>query len=109
YLGGKFSRSLFSGAYIGKSNAHRKTQLGETAIRAMKADLITPEHLPRMVVECKWYNDLPIHNLIRNGVPQIDQWLSDLEHDCDEGEHGFLAIKLNRKGWIVVLKKDFSD
>lgn len=109
YLGGTFARSLYSGAYIGKSNSFRKETLGDTAIRAMKADLITPEHLPRMVIECKWYADLPIHNLIREGVPQIDQWFEELNADCDDGEYGFLAIKLNRKGWLVGFKKSISD
>lgn len=108
YLDGTFARSLYSGAYIGKSNSFRKEGLGETAVRAMKADLITPEHLPKMVIECKWYADLPIHNLIREGVPQIDQWLADLEHDCDDGDYGFLAIKLNRKGWLICFKQNIS-
>ena len=108
-LDGNFERVPFSGAMIGGKNFIRKERMTEDQIRVSKADLIPPEHLKKLVIECKWYADFPYHSFVLNNeIKLLDSWLSDLEHDCDPGDLGVLCVKINRKGWFIAVKSDHN-
>lgn len=109
YIGGSFVRSRESGAYIGKTNAWRKETLSENQIRSMKGDIIPPDDLSKIVLECKWYKDFNWHVFAVGGsIKDLDTWISELEYDCDPEDIGFLCVKVNRRGDFIAFKKELS-
>lgn len=110
YFEGNFERVPWSGAFIGGKNIVRKETMTEAQIRAAKSDIIPPDDMPKLVLECKWYKDFPFHAFAYgNDIPILDGWINDLEYDCDEQDLGLLCIKVNRKGWFVAYNANYSD
>lgn len=106
-FGGSFIRTPASGAYIGGKNQFRKSNLSQTQIRASKSDIITPDEMPNLVIESKFYKDLPYHAFaVGQNIPLVDGWLKELEFDCDENDFGVLCFKTNRKPWSIAFKVD---
>ncbi len=101
-LGGAFLRAPGSGAFVGGKNAARKVVMSEAHVRTSKADIVPPDHLPRMVVESKFYAEFPFHLLLRAGpIPLLDSWLAQTLDAADAGDAAFLAFKINGKSWFV--------
>lgn len=110
YLGGNFERISYSGAFIGGQNFVRKERMTEAQIKASKADIFAPDHLSKLVVESKFYKEFPYHRLVMGeSVLILDEWISDLEHDCDEEDFGILCVKVNRKGWFICFNRKFEE
>jgi len=106
-LGGSFIRVPNSGAFIGGKNIHRKTTLSEAQTRHRKGDIVPPDHLPRLVIEAKSYADFPYHLLLRpSPLPKLDQWIAQIRDGCDDNDFWFLAFKINRKSWTIVLRQN---
>lgn len=102
HLGGNFERTASSGARVGGSNHYRKNYMSDTQIRAVKSDILTPDHLPKLVVESKSYANFSWHQLIKpNGVAQLNLWHQQLAQDCDPDDFGLLCFKINRRGWFA--------
>lgn len=102
HLGGFFQRVQSSGSFIGKSNNIRKETMSATQIRAAKADIIPPDEFPKLVVECKAYRDFQYHAFATSqDIQKLDNWIKELEFDCDENDVGILCFKINRKGWSI--------
>ena len=56
-------------------NAARKAALSAGQTVVMKGDIVPPDHLPRLVLECKSYKEFRFHQLMQPGrMPQLDQW-----------------------------------
>lgn len=109
-LGGSFQRVPSSGSFIGGKNAGRKEFLSETQIRASKSDIIPPDEFYNLVIEVKFYKDLPYANFATDTkIALIDGWLKELDYDCDEGDVGILCFKTNNKKWSIGMKKDYLD
>lgn len=103
YLGGYFQRVPSSGSFIGGINAARKNNMSDTQIRAAKSDIIPPDEYYHLVIEVKHYRDFPYHGFVTSApMKLLDQWLSELEYDCDEGDIGLLCFKTNNKRWAIV-------
>lgn len=101
-----FIRTDRSGSYIGGKNNWRKQYMSEAQIRSKKADIVPPEHLTRLILECKWYKDFPYHAFAKNDqIPLLNGWITDLEYDCDSKDIGIICIKINSRGWMVVFNK----
>lgn len=108
-----FSRVFGSGAFVGGSNAHRKASLSQTAIRSSKADLIAPDSMPKMVIECKWYKSFPWHQLVRNETIKLLEdpidnkgrggWITQVLASIDTGDEWFLCMKFNNIDWFILL------
>lgn len=110
YLGGSWIKTPGSGAYIGGKNQKRIQRLDEIQSGFFKADVVLPSHMSGLVVESKFYEDLPMYNLFREkGVSTIDGWIDDLEYDAGQDNWAWLCIKLNRKGWWVGLRHSEID
>lgn len=100
--GESFTRVPNSGAYIGGKNAHRKEVLHEGQIRSFKGDIIPGQSFPRLNVECKFYADLPFHQLFQGEVKLLESWIEQLLDVEDEGDFSILIMKFNRKGKFVM-------
>lgn len=108
-FGGSFIRVPNSGAYIGGKNAHRREFLSEGQVRHAKGDIIPPGHMPKLVLECKFYKDFAFHALITGGkVPQLDKWIEQTLDCVEAGDLWFVAFKINRKGWFICYSQDLA-
>lgn len=77
-----FQRTPGSGAFMGKSNFARNSQLDEGAKLALGGDIICPEWF-RFSVECKNYADSPLyHRMISHEDKTMDKWLSEAIFDA---------------------------
>lgn len=105
--GGSFIRVPNSGAFIGGKNAHRRDVMSTNQVRGAKGDIVPPDHMPKLVLESKFYADFPFHSLMTDGkVPQLDAWIEQTLDCVEEGDIWFVAFKINRRGWFVCLPQE---
>ena len=103
-FGGSFIRVPNSGAFIGGSNAHRKESMSANQILAAKGDLQTPDFMPKLVLECKFYADFAWHSLLTPGnVPQLDGWIDQTKECIEAGDLWMVAFKINRRGTFICM------
>lgn len=109
-FGGSFIRVPNSGAYIGGTNAVRKEFLSNGQIRGSKGDILPPDHMPKLVIESKFYADFQFHSLLTpGGLPQLDLWIKQ-QLDCVEADDvWFVIFKINRKGSFIVIPHEGSE
>lgn len=111
YFGGSFIRVPGSGAFIGGRNVVRKETLSDGQIRNSKADIITPDHMPKFVLESKFYADFPFHMFLTSkDVPLLDTWIGQQLDIVDPGDFWMVCFKINRKGWFgcIEYSADFT-
>ncbi len=107
HLSGEFIRVPNSGSFVGGSNNIRQAKLSDTQNKIMKGDIICPDHLPKMVLESKFYADFPFHSLYKDiDIPKLDEWIKQTKECCTENDVWFLAFKINRRGWSMVFNED---
>lgn len=103
-LGGTFTRVPNSGAFTGGKNAARKANLSETQMKIYKGDIIPPDHLPKLVLESKFYAEFPWHQLLSEGpVLMLDDWIKQALDAVDPGDEWFVCFKINRRGWYITV------
>ena len=101
-LGGSFIRSPGSGAFVGGKNAFRKGHLSAGQTRTFKGDVISPDDLPRLILESKSYLELAFHQLISaKTCPQLDEWIGQTLETIDPGDLSIILIKITRIGWFA--------
>lgn len=99
-----------SGSFIGGSHAQRKKYLSETQILSFMADVLPPDEMKKMCVECKFYKEFPFHHfLINKPIPILDSWIEQQLDIVDENNFWFIAFKINRAGSYIVILKDLID
>ena len=108
--GDSFVRVPNSGAFIGGSNASRRSKLTEYQNKAFKGDIIPPDDF-NIIIECKNYEKITggLAGLIRGDSKQVNKWLKELRGDAGELEgreqldKHILFLKLTRVGeWFIV-------
>lgn len=107
-LGGSFIRSNSSGAFIGGKNAQRKDHLSDAQIRNAKGDICPPDHLPRLIVECKKYASFRYHQLLRE-CPMLDGWLEQAISSADAKDFWVLTFKSDRIPWTLAFDSTLAD
>lgn len=101
-FGGSFTRVPNSGAFTGGRNAFRRKGLSETQNRINRGDIIPPDHMPKFVIESKFYADFRFHQLLQPGpTPQLDAWIAQCMDAIDEGDLWFVCYKINSRGWFI--------
>lgn len=107
-LGGIFTRTPHSGAFIGGKNSFRKQTLSESSIRTYKGDIVPPSSFPFFNIEAKNYNDFQFHQLFSESK-QLDSWIAQTLEPADEFDINLTVFKVSRKGsWIAFEEKLFS-
>lgn len=102
-LGGNFQRVPGSGAYLGGKNQVRAQYMSESQQLLAKGDIIPPDNLKHLVLESKNYKDFPFQNLMKEkDIPQLEDWVSQVQHDASEDDLWFLIFKIDRKGSFIV-------
>lgn len=112
YLSSIFNDSFIrvpnSGAFIGGKNIYRKQSLSENQIRRAKSDIQTPDNLPYLVFEAKFYSDFSFHHLFTENK-QLDVWISQVLTTIDEKDCWFIAFKINRKGSYICFSSNLNN
>lgn len=107
-FGGSFIRSSNSGAFIGGKNAARKANLSETQIKGQKGDILAPDHMPKLVLEAKFYAEFRFHQLLQPGaMPQLDEWIGQCLDAVDDGDLWMICFKINLRGSYVAVPAKF--
>ena len=106
--GASFVRAAHSGAFIGGSNAYRKSVLSEGQIKSFKGDIIPPDEWKHFNCECKSYSDFGSHQLFTpDGSKVLDGWIDQMMSVAEPGDCNILFMKFNRKGqYIAVLENE---
>jgi hypothetical protein len=105
-----FIRVPTSGAYVGGKNSFRKEFLSAGQILASKGDIIPPDHLPKLVIESKYYADFPFHLLLfKEPVLKLEEWIKQTIDCINPGDVWFLIIKINRRGHFVLFDAILKD
>ncbi|PIB91009.1 hypothetical protein [Caulobacter sp. FWC2] len=99
---GSFIRVPNSGAFTGGKNASRMATMSAGQVRASKGDIIPPDHMPRLVIEAKFYKDFRFHQLL-SACPQLDAWLEQAAVSAGPDDLSLVCFKINRVGWYVAL------
>lgn len=102
----EFARTPGSGAWMGRSNAFKRSGVAAAAQETLRGDLITPSTFP-FVIECKSYNDYPVyHGIIKGPDKHLDKWLLEVEFDAEQANSSpMLWFKTTRKGTFVAIQK----
>lgn len=95
-----------SGSFTGGKNAKRKTYLSETQLLSFMADVLPPDEMKKMCVECKFYKEFPFHHfLIDKEIPLLDEWIEQ-QLDCiNEDSFWFVSFKINRCGSYIAINE----
>jgi hypothetical protein len=108
HLGGIFTRTPHSGAFIGGKNSFRKQSLSESSIRTYKGDIVPPASFPFFNIEAKNYNDFQFHQLFSESK-QLDAWIAQTLEPADEFDINLTIFKVSRRGsWIAFEEKLLS-
>ena len=99
-----------SGAFVGGTNKSRKSYLSDTQILSFMADILPPDEMKKMCVECKFYKEFPFHHfLIDKPIPILDSWIDQQLDIVDENNFWFIAFKINRAGSFIVIDSELLD
>lgn len=99
-----------SGAFVGGSHASRKSYLSNTQLLSFMADILPPDEMTKICVECKFYKEFPFHHLlIDKEIPLLDGWIDQQLDIVDETNFWFVTFKINHAGSFIVIKKTLCD
>lgn len=98
-----FTRVPNSGAFIGGKNQERKHNLSANQIQLFKGDIIAPDSMTNLVIECKHYKEFPFYKLIGDDKIRIlDEWISEVEYDAEKNDIWLLIWKISNQGTYVL-------
>jgi hypothetical protein len=100
-----FERVPNSGAFTGGKNSFRLDRLTEAQQLLTRGDIIVPEELSNIAIECKNYKDFAWASLFSE-VKQLDGWIEQAQCNTD---YWFLVFKINRCGSKVVFDIQHFD
>jgi Holliday junction resolvase len=114
YLGevfdGSFTRVPNSGSFVGGKNAFRSGFLSTTQSKIYKGDIIAPDHMPKLVLESKFYKDFRFHQFLQPGpVPQLEEWIKQCLDAGEDGDLWLICFKINLRGWFVVVPEEQAN
>lgn len=99
-----------SGAFVGGTNRSRKSYLSDTQILSFMADILPPDEMKKMCVECKFYKEFPFHHFLLNkSIPILDKWIEQQFDIIDDNSFWFVAFKINRAGSFIAIPQYLID
>ena len=102
-FGYNFERVPNSGAFVGGKNNSRYENLSKSQQLIYEGDILVPDELSHMKIECKNYKDFAFHQLLTENK-QLDSWI---EQAISDVKTWFLIYKINRRGTYVLMDRDF--
>jgi|TARA_R110002110_G_scaffold32678_5_gene113099 hypothetical protein len=104
-FGLSFTRTPNSGAYVGGMNKHRMKTLSNSQILLTEGDIIVPDEMYNLKIECKSYKSFSFHQLFSE-CKQLDIWI---DQAYSEEKLWFLIFKINRAGSYVCFSDTYAD
>ena len=92
-----FTRVPTSGAMTGGKNSHVLDRLTHTQKLLLEGDLIPPDHMYRMKIECKAHKSFSFAKIYTDNK-QLDDWIDQARSD---DKAWFLIFKINNQGKFV--------
>lgn len=105
-FGEKFIRNVTSGAYVGGKNVVRKEVLDEYRTQMVLGDIIPPESMSKMIIECKNHKDFSVSSLFFDKYAKINKWIEQYEMH-DENKIIVLFAKEKRKDWAMFINASY--
>ncbi len=104
-----FTKTMGSGAFVGKGNWAKRSGLDQNIKVALAGDIITPTWFP-FSIECKHYSDTPNYATIIKGPDvTLDLWLGKSIHDAINTQLiPLVFFKTDYKGAHVALPKTLA-
>ena len=104
-FGLSFQRIPNSGAFVGGLNVSRLATMSDSQILLHRGDIIPPDELHNLIVECKGRQKFAFHQLLQGkGSADLDEWIDQVEVDWNAGDRkGFYCVvfKPNNLGFFV--------
>lgn len=100
-----FERVPNSGAFVGGKNSSRLARLSKSQQLLTEGDLIVPEELHHMKIECKTYKDFSWKSLFTSNK-QLDDWIDQAK---DTRKLWFLTFKINYCDTCVVFSHEHLE
>lgn len=97
-----FTRVPTSGAMTGGMNAYVLDRLTDSQKLLLEGDLIPPDHLYKMKIECKAHKNFSFSKMLTENK-QLDDWI---EQARARDKVWFLIFKINNKGKYVCFTRN---
>lgn len=97
-----FSRVPTSGAMTGGMNAHVLSRLTDTQKLLLEGDIIPPDHMYRMKIECKAHKSFSFSKMFTQNK-LLDDWI---EQARSRDKIWFLIFKINNKGQFLCFTRN---
>jgi Holliday junction resolvase len=95
-----FRRVPCSGSITGGSNAHVFDTLTPEQKLICDGDIIVPEFLSHISIECKSYKNISFNQFFDGKCKQLDTWIG--QASATKKSHWILLFKINNKGTYIV-------
>ena len=100
-----FTRTPNSGAYVGGMNAFRTKTLSESQILLTEGDIIVPDEMRNLKVECKTRKVFSFHSLFTTNK-ELDGWI---EQATSIEKVWFLIFKINNCGEYICFDQSLFE
>lgn len=103
-----FMRVPNSGAFVGGKNAERIAKLSANQTQLHKGDIIPPDEMPNLIIECKARKTFPFHKLFSE-CKELNEWIDQVETDwkaCDKKGFWMIIFKPDRLGYYACFPHD---
>ena len=104
-FGYNFERVPNSGAFVGGKNNARYNTLSKSQQLIYEGDILVPDELAHLKIECKNYKDFAFHQLLTENK-QLDSWI---EQAASDDKIWFLIYKINRRGTYGLMDEKYYD
>ena len=103
-FGLSFQRIPNSGAFTGGKNQFRKETLSESQLLLATGDIIVPDELRHISLECKSYREFSFSSLFTTNKT-LDGWIDQAK---TSDRQWFLVIKITHSGSFVIFDKSMK-
>ena len=100
-----FERVPTSGAMTGGVNAHVLDRLSDSQQLLLEGDLIPPDNLYNLKIECKTLKDINFSSFLTKNAT-LDSWIDQAR---SKNKIWFLIFKINNRGTFVVTHEFFFN
>ena len=100
-----FQRVPNSGGFVGGSNYTRMASMSGSQILLTRGDIIVPDEMPRLMIECKKRNSIAYHQFMHiDGSKEINSWIDQCLVDVEHSDVSIflLVFKSNNVGKFVL-------
>lgn len=104
-FGSNFTRVPTSGAMTGGMNAQLLERLTDTQKLLLEGDLIPPDNMYKMKIECKSRKTFSFAKLLTENK-ELDDWI---EQSISHDKVWFLIFKINNQGSYVCFARDVFE